>query len=152
MAALQHPQPLDILFVGHQLEHLEELVRHYGVEPYVRLLGFVSREEALRMQRDAHLLLFIVWKDLAERGVFSGKIFEYLFSGTPIMAIGAQGMEESQELILESRAGVALHDVPAIVHYLQEQLKRGRKVAPPADPAVLARYNRQTLARKLLEL
>lgn len=143
---------LEILFVGHQLEHLSELIRHYGIEGNIRIMGFVSREEALRMQRDAHLLLFIVWKNLSERGVYSGKIYEYLFSGTKIMAIGAEGMDDSQALIVESGAGVALHQVSEMKNYLAAQLRQGRKEPVHADQQILARFNRQTLAHKLLQL
>ncbi len=142
---------LEVLFVGHQLEHLTALAHRFHVAPYVRILGFVNREEALRMQRDAHLLLFIVWKDLSERGVFSGKIYEYLFSGTEIMAIGAEGMEESQALILESGAGVALHQVAAIKQSLIEKLRLKKKTAIQPVAEVLGRYNRHSLAQKLLE-
>lgn len=142
---------LEVLFVGHQHDHLEKLIERYGVASCIRLLGFVSREEALRMQRDANLLLFIVWKNLAERGVYSGKIYEYLFSGTPILAIGAQDMEESQALILESRAGVALHDPQSIKHYLEEQLQKEKSRTSP-DSSVIARFNRHSLADKMLQL
>ncbi|MCE5317035.1 MAG: glycosyltransferase [Parachlamydia sp.] len=154
-AVSELPQELDqleILFVGHQLEHLSDLIKRFGIERYVRILGFVSREEALRMQRDAHLLLFIVWKDLAERGVYSGKIYEYLFSGTRILAIGAGGMDDSQQLIVESGTGVALHHVSDIKNFLIAQLSQGKKEAVDADQQVLARFNRQTLAHKLLQL
>lgn len=148
----QELDQLEILFVGHQLEHLSDLIRHFGIERHVRILGFVSREEALRMQRDAHLLLFIVWKDLAERGVYSGKIYEYLFSGTRIMAIGAKGMDDSQQLIVESGTGVALHHVSEIKNFLIAQSSQGKKQVVDADQQILARFNRQTLAHKLLHL
>lgn len=143
---------LEVVFVGHQLDHLDKLIRHYGIESYVKIAGFVSRDQALRMQRDADLLLFIVWKDLAERGVYSGKIYEYLFSGTEILAIGAEGMEESQSLILESKTGVALHAVSEIKLFLEKKVAASpnKKVSP--DPAVLQRYDRRILAHKLLDL
>lgn len=149
---LDQREHLEILFVGHQLEHLSELVSRHGIERNIRTLGFVSREDALRMQRDAHLLLFIVWKNLSERGVYSGKIYEYLFSGTKIMAVGAEGMDDSQSLIVESGAGVALHNTSQMKDYLIAQLSRGRKEPFHADPQVLAKFNRQALAQKLLLL
>lgn len=148
----EHREKLEILFVGHQLEHLSDLIRRYGIEPCVRILGFVRREEALRMQRDAHLLLFIVWKDLSERGVYSGKIYEYLFSGTKIMAMGAEGMDDSQKLIVESGTGVALHHVSEMKNFLTAQISQGRKEPVHADQKILSRFNRQTLAHKLLNL
>lgn len=143
---------LEVIFVGHQLDHLQALVQRFNLAHTVHIRGCVSREEALCMQRDAHLLLFIVWKDLAERGVYSGKIYEYLFSGTEILATGASALEDSQALILESRTGVALNDVAAIKKYLAEKVSAKKKPVVQSDRAVLARFDRRTLAQKLLSL
>lgn len=143
---------LEVLFVGPRQANLEELITRYGVERWVKLSGFVSRENALRMQRDAHALLFLAWNDPSVDGVLTGKIFEYLFAKTPIAAVGAPELEASQRLILEAGAGHALGSVESIVDYLTERLKERKKEKLPFHEHVLKRYNRKTLAKNLLEI
>lgn len=143
---------LEILFVGPRQANLETLINEYGVANWVKLVGFVSREDALRMQRDAHALLFLAWNDPSVDGILTGKIFEYLFSKTPIIAVGAGELEASQKLILEAGAGFAFHSVDEIEEYLTTRLNGGKKDDLLFDETVLNRYSRKTLANKLLEM
>lgn len=143
---------LEVLFVGPRQANLESLIAQYNVGKWVKMHGFVSREEALRMQRDAHALLFLAWNDLSVDGVLTGKIFEYLYAKTPILAVGAAELEASQRLILEAKAGYAFGSVEAIKSYLVERLIEGKKEALPYDEQVINRYNRKALAEKMLKL
>ena len=137
----------EILFVGARQANLSSLIETYGVSNYVKEVGHVSRTDALKMQRDADALLFLPWNDPSVDGVLTGKIFEYLFSGTPLLAVGAHHMEASQQLIVEANAGwvclndasikSALQDIPKAVHNPTQH--------------VVDRYNRKLLAQKLLE-
>lgn len=145
-------QKLEVLFVGPRQANLEELIDQHAVGQWVRLWGFVGREEALAMQRDAHALLFLAWNDPAVDGVLTGKIFEYLYSKTPIMAVGSTQLEAAQQLILEANAGVALTSVEEIEAYLTSLLKKGEKMPLFVNQDFLDRYNRKTLSLKLLTL
>jgi len=143
---LQDPS-LELIFAGTGNGDLPALIRQYGVENRVVVKGLVPREEALRMQRDADALLFLPWNDASVDGVLTGKIFEYLFSGTEIMAVGAKKQEASQKLILDSHAGVLLPDSASVKEYLVK--KRSRKRQVPAE--LHSRYGRKALAERFLE-
>lgn len=145
-------EKLEVLFVGPRQANLQELITQKQVGPWVKLTGFVSRDEALRMQRDAHALLFLPWNDSQVDGVLTGKIFEYLFSKTPIVAVGAPFLDESQRLILEANAGVVCHNIPEIEDFLMKVLQEGRKVFSETKDEVLARYDRRSLAMQMLQL
>lgn len=144
-------EPLEILFVGAQNANVTQLIERFSVGRWVKVMGFVSREAALAMQRDAHLLLFLPWNDTAVDGVMTGKLFEYLFSGTPIIAVGSKRAEASQHLILDAGAGWAFYDVDAIKVFLIEKLTHLEKEKCQLDPALLLSYRRDILANKLLE-
>lgn len=143
---------LEVLFVGPRQSNLEELIEQYEVGKWVKMHGFVSREEALRMQRDAHALLFLAWNDLSVDGILTGKIFEYLYSNTPIIALGAEQLEASQKLILEVKAGYVLPSVEAIETYLLKSLRDCKKEAMVYNMDTINLYNRKLLADKLLEM
>ncbi len=143
---------LEVIFAGPNQEHLEQEIDQTGISKWVKRIGFVSREDSLRMQRDAHALLFLPWNDTKKGGVLTGKIFEYLFSGTPIVCIGEKQLEASQLLVLEAKAGQSLQSVDEVSAYLVDQLKNVEKHSSSPNFAFLERYTRKSLARQLLTL
>lgn len=143
---------LEVIFAGPNQESLQCLVHEMEISRWVKCIGFVNREDSLRMQRDAHALLFLPWNDEKKDRILTGKIFEYLFSGTSIICIGKKRLEASQLLVLEAKAGQCLYDIDEISTYLYEQLKEVKKISPSTNYAFLEQYTRKTLARHLLNL
>jgi glycosyltransferase involved in cell wall biosynthesis len=59
-----------------------------GISDRIELLPYAPRRRALELQRDSEaLLLLIPDADGRGRGVLSGKVFEYLAAGRPILAV-----------------------------------------------------------------
>lgn len=146
-------EQLELLFVGPPQPYLGKLIEAYGVGAWTKIGGLVSREKALCLQRDAHYLLFFPWSDTSVDGILTGKLFEYLFSGTPILATGGAGIEASQRLIADSRTGICLgNDVDRICAFLVDKLSCIKKETVPIDTATTKAYTRQALAAKFLDL
>lgn len=141
---------LEVLFMGQNQQHLQRLIDEYNVNPWVKLQGFIEREDALQMQRDAHALLFLAWNDPKNDGIMTGKLFEYLYSKTFILSINNTGIETSQQLIIEANAGIAYTKPKEIAVWLHNQLISPAKLQTNIDPFILKRYERQFLAEKLL--
>ena len=84
----------------------------------IRCVGGVSHRKAISYMREFDLLLFIIGGSLegcpSSRGCVSGKLYEYLAAGKPILALAEEG--PIRELIEESRCGafVDRHDVEKI--------------------------------------
>ncbi|MBA3815782.1 MAG: glycosyltransferase [Parachlamydiaceae bacterium] len=142
---------LEVLFIGPNQQHLGELISKYNLEPWVKLGGFIDRENSLKMQRDAHALLFLAWNDSSTDGIITGKLFEYLYSKTPILSISNHGIEASQKLIVEANAGVVYTSPIEIAEWLRTCLISPIKQHSEIDPQFLNRYDRRFLAKKLLE-
>jgi len=79
---------LELVFAGKYSDYIADLAERYGVESHVKQLGMLSHSDSLRMQRDADILLFLEFESKDVSGIISGKIFEYMNSGTEIWAIG----------------------------------------------------------------
>lgn len=157
IADLQHSHQnlldsLEVIFVGANQANLQSLVEKYQVEKWVKLQGFVAREQALAMQRDANALLFLPWNDPKVDGIVTGKIFEYLYAKTPIIAVGASHMEQSQQMILDAKAGQTFHSVEAIKSYLVTTLQERDKRDLPCDQDFLKQYDRKAIAQHFLEV
>ena len=142
---------LEVVFVGGNIEILNEMVSKYHVDPWVRLEGFVSRQTALMMQRDAHVLLFLESNANGVDGILTGKIFEYLSSGTPVWAIGNTIDSTPGQLVINSRGGAVFgNDSSKIKEALISLLQNFVKAQPQLNAEVLQRYTRERLAMKLL--
>jgi glycosyltransferase involved in cell wall biosynthesis len=85
--------------------------------PVVRILGELPRPQALRLQREADALLLIT---SSERSIATGKLYEYLASGRPILALA--GENEAARIVEETGTGtvVAPDDVAGTRRTLAE--------------------------------
>ncbi|HET6622922.1 MAG TPA: glycosyltransferase [Gaiellaceae bacterium] len=105
-----HDSGLDVVarFVGDFRSTDREWAASLGLGDRLELVDYAPRTESLRLQRDSEALLLLV-PDAGGRGrgVLSGKIFEYLAAGRPILAVvppdGA-----AAELVRETGAGVVV--------------------------------------------
>ncbi len=101
---------LDIVarFAGDFRSTDREWADSLGLGDRLELIPYAPRAESLRLQRDSEALLLLV-PDAGGRGkgVLSGKVFEYLAAGRPILAVvppdGA-----AAELVRETGAGVVV--------------------------------------------
>ncbi|MCV6629404.1 MAG: glycosyltransferase [Flavobacteriaceae bacterium] len=83
-------EDLQLEFVGIIGEEIQEDIARFGLESYTRYTGYLSHEEVLRKQRQSRLLLLLEIDAEITRGIIPGKLFEYMDSGRPILALGPQ--------------------------------------------------------------
>ena len=85
-----HDSELDAVarFVGDFRSSDREWAEALGLGDRLELIDYAPRAESLRLQRDSEALLLLV-PDAGGRGkgVLSGKVFEYLAAGRPILAV-----------------------------------------------------------------
>jgi glycosyltransferase involved in cell wall biosynthesis len=84
--------------------------------PLVRMVGSLPRPEALALQRRADALLLITSHD---RSIATGKLYEYLAAGRPILALA--GNNEAASIVAKTGTGTSVppDDVPAIRRALE---------------------------------
>lgn len=144
---------LRLLFVGPNVDLVSELAARYGVEASLEIRPSVPRFEALRIQRDADRLLFLeTTYEGARDGVLTGKLFEYMSSGTPVIGVGIEPSSAVGRLLKEFNAGCAygraVDDLRnALQSLAREPQSRERKQNPE-----LARFSREWQAQHLLEI
>ncbi|HXH25696.1 MAG TPA: hypothetical protein VNI78_10630, partial [Vicinamibacterales bacterium] len=100
----KHKQHIRVEFYGRMLPEIMPLARRYDVESMVQCFDPVPYAQSLNLQRGADVLLLLLWNDPRERGVFTGKLFEYLGARRPILATGLED-GVAAELIRTRQAG-----------------------------------------------
>jgi len=109
-------------FVGDFRSSDRDWARGLALGDRLELIPYAPRAESLRLQRDSEALLLLV-PDAGGRGkgVLSGKVFEYLAAGRPILAVVPPDGAAAQ-LIRETGAGVVVapDDIGGIGEALQE--------------------------------
>ena len=83
-----------------------EVAGQYGLESIIDYKGYLSHQEALQANLDANLLLLLVGDEPKFKSVYTGKLFEYLRSGRPILALAPEG-SVVDETLRESGHGEA---------------------------------------------
>jgi glycosyltransferase involved in cell wall biosynthesis len=141
---------LDVVarFVGDFRSSDREWAEGLELGDRLELIDYLPRVESLRFQRDSEALLLLVPDaDGRGRGVLSGKVFEYLAAGRPILAVvPPDGAAAS--LIRETGAGlvVAPDDVAGIRAALEELHASFTNGALP--PVELSKEMRRRLSRE----
>ena len=75
------------------------LAEKYGLRDVVDFRGGVRRQEALRIQQEADILLLLESNAPEARDVLTGKVFEYLMTDKPILLIGPGPDSELYQLL-----------------------------------------------------
>jgi glycosyltransferase involved in cell wall biosynthesis len=121
--------------------------------PAVRLLGYKTHAESIDLIRTADLL-FLPMQNLppgVRATIVPGKTYEYLASGTPILAAVPEG--DARDILTEAGNATLCRpdDVDGLTDALAEHLERFRSNAAPLrpNPAVVARFEYKHLARQL---
>jgi glycosyltransferase involved in cell wall biosynthesis len=126
---------IELRFHGQDLRGVAEMARRHGVEDRVRVGAAVPYRTSLAWQKQADVLLLLLWDDPREQGVCPAKLFEYAGAGRPVLSLGYSG-GVAADLIRTRGLGHVGSDAGAIAAALRAwlaQKRAGGVAAPPED-------------------
>ncbi len=113
-------EQINIRFAGTVFEiDLKGMIERYSLREVVRFAGYVSHQENVRYLMTSDCLLLLIAKDESQ-SVSTGKIYEYIASGKPILALIPEG--EAEKLIIKHARGVVIP--PGDVRGIKAQIIR----------------------------
>jgi glycosyltransferase involved in cell wall biosynthesis len=122
------PDRLRIIFCGRN-SNVSDLAQKYLVREYVEYAGYVQRLQALQMQRDASILLFLEFESKEVKGILTGKLFEYMFAGPPIWGVGVDADSSAGLLLLKTGRGKCFgKDVKKIIKEIEAAISSNYNV------------------------
>lgn len=116
---IMDPTDVEVRFYGPRNVSLTKIIQELRLSSIVKQYGIVPIEFSLLKQRESQLLILFKWEDQRYRGVYSGKIFEYLAAKRPILATGGTG-DVITKLLNETNAGIDAKSIKEIKKALRE--------------------------------
>ena len=143
---------LSLDFVGLVSDEVKESIAAHGLTSYCNFYGYISHDEARKQQYTAHLLLLIEIDSEAHKGIIPGKVFEYLQSSRPILAIGPQDWDVAQVLPENNSNALGTYQDKSLVKsFIAHRFNVGTEIASKTDPA-LRKYERKNLTEELSKI
>ncbi|TLS76034.1 glycosyltransferase family 4 protein [Mariprofundus erugo] len=137
-------------FFGRYINLAAKEAEQAGVAAQVNCNEPVSYTRSVALQRSADILLMFLWNDPNQKGVYTGKLFEYLAARRPILAIGHKDSAPAR-LIVERGAGLVSDDVVEIAAWLKQQwqLKSSTGTIPVLTADVARGFGREEQVEQL---
>lgn len=131
---------------------LRSLEKHNLLE-YVNLKGYVSHIEAIKYQKKSQVLLLIEIDSEDTKCIIPGKLFEYMVSNRPILAIGPEGSDVSEILRTTNTGNYFLYsDYDALKEIIVDMFEAYRSGELRTNAIGLQKYSRKALTSRLAEL
>ena len=83
----------ELQLIGVVSEDVLDNMYGHGLQPYIKLVDYLSHEAALVHQQSSQVLLLVEINSYETVGIIPGKLFEYLAAKRPILGIGPKNWE-----------------------------------------------------------
>lgn len=144
---------LELKLIGTVSQQVIASIEKHGLKTQLELPGYMPHSEAVSAQRSSQLLLLIEIDSEETRSIIPGKLFEYLVSKRPILAIGPAGSDFAS-IIKETNTGIFVDysqkaALKAAISGYYQEYKTGNLSVHPVG---LQQYSRKQLTARLAEL
>ncbi|MCL9807279.1 glycosyltransferase family 4 protein [Flavobacterium amniphilum] len=143
----------ELKLMGKVSQEVLDTITESGLNDYLNNLGYVSHQEAVEHQRKSQVLLLIEIDSEETKSIIPGKVFEYIVSERPIVAIGPKDSDFA-EIITSTNTGTFFTYTEkerlkaTILAHFEKYLQRELKVFPVG----LQQYSRKNLTGQLSKL
>jgi len=144
---------LEIKLIGAVSQEVLDAISQFNLTEYLNLLGYVSHHEAIAHQKKSQVLLLIEINSEDTKSIIPGKLFEYMVSNRPIIAIGPQGSDFA-DIIKETNTGVFFDysekaKLKSVILDFYNQFLEGKL---QSNGVGLQQYSRKNLTKQLAQL
>ncbi len=134
-------------FIGDVQSGLKSQFVQYSID--CEFTGYLDHDKAIRQVAACSILLLVIPKVKNNKGILTGKLFEYLALKRPILAIGPVDGDAAQ-ILTETGAGKMFDyaDENGIEDFLTQSISRAQ-IGPLGENVHVQRYTRRSLTSEL---
>lgn len=143
----------ELKLIGTVSESVLQSIEENSLNSFLHNLGYVSHAEAIAAQRKSQVLLLLEIDSPATKAIIPGKLFEYMVSGRPILALGPEGADFA-DILKETNTGIFItyqerQKLKSTLIELYSQFLNGDL---KVNAAGLQQYSRKNLTGKLADV
>lgn len=118
--------------------------------------GYVSHQESLDAINSANILVLTNFDNIASKGIIPGKLFEYMATGNPILAIGPADADV-EKILNKTKAGdyfdhQQVEEIKSFILSIYNQWLRNPSQKFETYEDEVQQFNRKNLTKKLVEV
>lgn len=142
-------QDFEFRIAGSVSEGIKGEIEERGISDSVTFLGYLPHAEVLKEMRSADILLLITPKVENSKGIIPGKLFEYLGTGKPILAITEDEDGDVASILKKTGGGQSFKrsEDKGISKFLEHPLDFGARRLNEVKT-----YHRKELTKKVSEI
>lgn len=143
----------ELVFYGNLSREVENSILENGLESLLVKKGYVSHKDSIQGIRNADLLLLTNFPEEKSKGIIPGKLFEYMATGNPILAVGPEG-GDVERILTETGAGsYFLHGrKDEVKNFILNEYENWKKDPVKNPSSKIELYSRKNLTAKLSEI
>ncbi|MBU2940175.1 glycosyltransferase [Lacinutrix sp. C3R15] len=143
----------ELKLVGAVSENILKSIKLYRLSDYLNKEGYVSHNKAIGFQKKAQVLLLIEIDSEETKCIIPGKLFEYMVSNRPIVALGPKG-SDVEKIIVETNTGnyFSYQDYDNLKNILLKHFNDFQENKLHTNAIGLQKYSRKELTSVLADL
>jgi len=144
---------LELKLIGVVSEDVLNSMISFDLEPHINTLGYVSHEEAIKQQMASRVLLMIEIDSEDTKVIIPGKLFEYMASETPILAVGPNS-SDVEHILKATNTGHYFYynDKERIKSQILLYFEAYKSNRLAVNAIGLEQYSRRSLTKRLSEI
>lgn len=146
-------EDFQLKLIGSVSQEVLETITEFRLDPFVNNLGYLSHNEAVSQQRSSQVLLLIEINSEATKNIIPGKLFEYMVSERPILALGPEN-SDFETIIKSTNTGIfhQYDEYDELKQTILEFYAKYKTNSLKVQAVGLQQYSRKNLTKQLAEL
>ncbi len=149
------PESVHLRFVGRFGDDVKTMLEASRFAPSVENIAYVPHAESIAYLMKSDVLLLIVDETKESAEIVPGKVYEYIGTYRPVIALAPRG-SAIEQLVMETKAGMSapqddVEAVASIVETMYTRWKHNKPMATP-DPAAVTKFERRESAHFLARI
>lgn len=141
-----------IVFAGKICKECSDAIKAYGLSENYEFKGFLPHEDSVKLLLKSSILLLLIDDIPNNKGILTGKLFEYLGCKRPIFSIGPVG-GDANEILINSDAGSMIdYNDNEGAYNLLNRMYENWKNEKSVYKFNVEQYSRRNLTKKLAEV
>ncbi len=149
----QFAEDVEIHNIGKLDATVNESITSFGLNTNLLQTGYLQHNEVVGEQQNASVLLLLINDTPNSKLILTGKLFEYMISGTPIICIGPKDGDAAR-VIAETKTGKTFdfNETKAIKSHLTELYNNFEQGTLSISRGNVMKYERKNLTARMAEV